>query len=246
MGLLSRFRSNTPADPLGDLLQQAGDDPARRLRFYRGLLAGHLHVPGEIHDGELFIRPYTLSGRKTLLFFTIPSLASVLRDKPALVELPAETLLRASDAFDAAILNYGSRNQKEFTASEIRALLDGSIFTHHDAELPSPAILIGQPKEYPVRLMNELARALPARPQIAAAYIAQMTYEEAPEKPVMVIALATDVDDATFAKIRENVLRLAAMLDVASLDVQRLTDDALGHYFRTETKPFYEKEPSNE
>ena len=38
-------------------------------------------------------------------------------------------------------------------------------------------IVLGQPKEYPVRLMEELKAKLPARPEVRAAYIAQM-FEE--------------------------------------------------------------------
>lgn len=239
MGLFTMFRSRPDADPLDYMLGRAASDPALRPRFYRLMLESSVFVPGEIQGDELFIRPYTLDERKTLLFFSSRKLASVLRDRPGLVKVPGGAILETCTAFESVILNYASRNQKEFTRSEIRALLDGSIFKC-DTAMATATLIIGQPKDYPVRLMNELSRTFPLQPEILAAYIAQVARDE--HAPVAVIALATTGDEETFGAIRENVINLARKLDVARLDVVRLADDPLGEYLLAEVKPFYEAE----
>lgn len=244
MGLFSIFRSKPDTDPLDDLLGRAANDSSRRSQFYRVVMESPVHVPGEVQDGELFIRPYTLDGRKTLLFFSSPRLASALRDRPALVELPGRMLLQAGAGFESVIMNYASRNQKEFTLSEIAAMLDGSIFSEGPGCAVS-TVVIGRPKEYPVRLMNELSHRFSSTLEIRAAYLAQISPQETSYAPVVMIVLDADCDDDTFQDIRGNIIRLASQFDAPRLDVVRLADDPLGAYVRGEVEAFYEVKIQN-
>jgi hypothetical protein len=244
MGFFSRIRSKSSVDPLDDLLTRAAHNPALREQFYHAMLESTLHVPGEIQQGELFIRPYTVHGRKTLLLFTSPAMVSVLRDHPTLVEVEGRLLLQASAGFETTILNYGSRNEKEFTPPEIRALLDGSIFQpasrNGATDETSRGMMVGQPKEYPVRLMNELQRALPSRHDIRAAYLAQITYEGDTTGPIIVIAFDTDISDDEFGQLCAKVTAFAEGIGTSGIRLTRLANDPLGEYLRTETTPFYQ------
>jgi hypothetical protein len=241
MGFLSNlFSRSSPTDPLDALLAEASREPSKREEFYHALLDATLLVPGEIMEGELFVRPYTVENRKSLLIFTAPDQASSLRDHPPLVEMKGEILLRAGLGFDGVALNYGNRNEKWFTAPELRALLDGSIFGLLEYGSSGSGLLIGQPKEYPVRLMNELSRAFPTRSEIAAAYIAQTMREGEMAEPKLVIAIDTTMSEEDFRVMEEKLVRLAEALEV-NVDFTRLKGDPLGEYLRSETKAFYQK-----
>ncbi|MDB5033235.1 MAG: sseB [Chlorobi bacterium] len=241
MRFLSKLFAGSPADdPLDALLADAVRAPELREAFYRRLLAATLMVPGEQRDGELLLRPYDLYGKRSILLFTSRAPASSLRDHPPLVELPARVLLEVSLGFDSVILNYGNRNEKEFTPPEIRGILDGSIFSSGADAGAFGGIMVGQPREYPVRLMNELRSALPSRPDVLRAYIAQVSTEGVTEEPKIVMAFETGMSDDDFELFRGRVGLLAGSVGAEGVHFVRLAADGLGEYLRTETKPFYD------
>lgn len=241
MRLLSRlFSSSDRSDPLDELLGRASRDPDKRGLFYRALLDAELVVPGEIDSDGILIRPYTLFNRKTLLLFSSEKLAASLREQPKLIRLNGRTVLEAATRYEAVILNYGSRNEKELIWPEISAILDGSIFDV-TRDGPQEATLLGQPKEYPVRLMTELQRALPGRPEIVSAYIAQMSRERSTLDPQIVIAFESTMNTEAFEIFHGNVARMATTLGEEKVLFVRLSDDPLGAYLRSETDPFYNR-----
>lgn len=237
MGIFSNLFSRQPAtDPLAALLADAAREPARRETFYRALLEGSLWTPAEMEDGALMVRPYQVHGRNVLLAFTSRENATSLRDKPSMLELPARTVLAASAGFDGLVLNYGNPTEKEFTHPEMRGLLDGSIF---DLVEGRHSLLLGQPKEYPVRLMNDLARAFPSRRELMAAYIAQVSEEGDDGEPTIVIGVETVMSDDEFEEVRAKLERMAEVAEAHSVVFMKLGDDPIAHYMRAETKAFY-------
>jgi hypothetical protein len=237
MGFLSNIFSKRPAsDPIAALLAEAARDPARRKAFYLALLDATLWMPAEMEEGEMFVRPYEVHGRKVVLAFTSRDLATSLRDKPSMLELPARSVLSAGAGFDGLVLNYGTPGEKEFTGPEMRSLLDGSIFDLVDGER---ALLLGQPKEFPVRLMNDLARAFPSRREIGAAYIAQVAEAGEEGDPAIVIGIDTTMSDEEFEDVRAKLERMAEIAEAPGVLFMKLGDDPVAHYMRAETKPFY-------
>jgi hypothetical protein len=238
-GLFTRRRPDAD-DPLARLLDDATWNTARRAEFYRALLEQTLYVPGQMEQGELLVRPYDVDGRKALLLFSSPAkLQSALRDRPGYVAVPARAMFQAAATFDGVILNYGAPRVKEFTHSEIAALLDGSIFTAPAATDHSNSIVLGQPKEYPVPLMEALRQGLPTRPEIRAAYIAQMYATGSQDEPRIVIAFDAAMSDSDFHEFLERVRSLSGSLGHADILFTRLESDGLGEYLRSETAPFY-------
>lgn len=246
MGVFSRLFSKSrdlpdqPSDPLDELLRAAASDVERRTEFYRALPECTLVVPGEIGEGELFVRPYEVHGRKALLVFSSPEkLRQGLKDAPEFVELGGRTLLEAALGFETLVLNYGAPHDKEFTRSEIESILDGSILAESCGTGNYRAMLLGQPKHYPVPLMTQLQEWLPSQPEIRAVYIAQMT-EEGSQESRIVMAFETDVEEERFRALMNNVAFFADATDAGDILLTRLVDDGLGAYLHSETRPFYQ------
>jgi hypothetical protein len=249
MSFLSKLfpkKNEKEPDLLDMLVEEASHDIGKRSEFYRTLLASRLWVPGEARDGELFIRPYTIDGRKALLLFSSPErMAEGLRERPEFFGVTGRALLEAIPGFDSLILNYRTRTQKEFTSSEVAALLDGSIFEESNESCGVPRqIVLGQPKEYPVRLMEELKAKLPARSDVRAAYIAQLYEEGTMDAPRIVIAFETEMEEESFEVFRGRAMQLAEACDAGDPIFTRLEDDGLGEYLRKETEPFYKVDPA--
>jgi hypothetical protein len=241
MSFFSRFRkSPSPTDQLERLLEAARNDSSRRSEFYRALLASELCVPGTLSDGELLIQPYDLGGHKTFMVFTSPErMAEGLLDRPPHFAIEAATLFAALPAFDVLVLNYRTRMQKEFTPSEVRALLDGAIF---HAGGTDDSIILGKPKSYPVQLMEALKAKLPVRPEVRAAYVAQLFDPATMDAPRIVIAFETDMDDAGFEMLCGNAARIAEACGAEDVIFRRLENDAVGEYMRREAGAFYRVE----
>jgi hypothetical protein len=238
--LFSRSSDTETDDPLDRLIIEATENPARREAFYRELLRSRLWVPGELHDGEALIRPYELEDRKTILIFSSPErMVEGLRDRPEFFGANGRALLESLPPFDSLLLNYRTRTQKEFTPSEVAAILDGSIFAPEEGgHCASRSMIVGQPKEYPVRLMEELKRRLPARAEVQAAYLAQITGEGS-DAPHIIIAFETGMGGPEFELLRSRATELAAACGAEGVEFTRLANDALGEYMRKESEPFY-------
>jgi hypothetical protein len=239
--LFSRSSDSGTDTPLDRLILEATENPGRRELFYRELLRSRLWVPGELHDGEILIRPYELEERKTILIFSSPDrMAEGLRDRPEFFGANGRALLESLPPFDSLLLNYRTRTQKEFTPSEVAAILDGSIFNQEEegSHCASRPMIVGQPKEYPVRLMEELKRRLPARDEVRAAYLAQIM-EEGIDEPRIIIAFETGMGEQEFELFRSRAMELASACQAEGVEFRRLASDALGEYMRKESEPFY-------
>jgi hypothetical protein len=240
VGFISRFLPRRGAGRQIDaLLRDAVRAPGGRAAFYRALLDETLFVPGETVEGELFIRPYEIDGRSTLLFFSSGErLSEALADAPSRIELPGRALLGVANVFDRVILDYGSSTAKEFTHSEIEAVLTGAVFELAEEET-GQGMVVGQPKKYPVRLMDLLRQGLPTRPDVRAAYIAQVYEIESGEEPRVVIAFDTAMSEEELALFFDRVRDLAETNGAPDVRFTRLAEDGLGEYLRSEVTPFY-------
>jgi hypothetical protein len=228
-------------DRLDYLLESSRHDSASRDEFYRLLLDSTLHVPGKNIDGEMYIQSYDLDGRHVVLVFTSEKrLREGLRELPPSFTMRASELLPALPPYDRLVLNYRTRMQKEFTPSEVQAILDGTIFDE-TREVSGDGLVIGQPKVQPVKLMEALKEKLPAREDVRAAYLAQLFDSRTMSEPHPVIAFETDMSDEDFETLRSNASRLAEACEAGDILFMRLEDDAIGEYMRHEVRAFYER-----
>ena len=235
---LDFFKLFRTAPTLETLLERASRVKGGREQFYRALLESDLLIPGESDAGGLYIRPYELDGRVTIFIFsTQERLAGRLGAQTEAITLAGHILFSHLPPFDRLILDDGSKLSKEFTRSEVAALADRSILATGEWEQSGTSI-VGQPKKYPVALMEELKKSLPLRPEIVAAYIAQIQDTPASE-PRIVIALETAMDEGEFAALTARAAMLATAVGAADVGFVRLAGDAVGEYLRTETEAFY-------
>jgi hypothetical protein len=231
MPLLSRILS--PRRPrLEQLLEKASRHPRHREEFYHALLEEDVWVPGRIADGEVFIEPYELNGRTTILLFTSERhLTEALRSAVGAIALPGRALLEALPPFDALLLEFATRLQKEMTPSEVAALLDGSIFGLLRDDDDVERTMLGRPKHYPVALMDELRPLLASLRDVRAAYLCQAQHE-GDATPQIIIGIDGSMESlatiATFTGARDPSVRVVAM-----------ADDAVSEYMRRETEAWW-------
>ncbi|MBC8146247.1 MAG: SseB family protein, partial [bacterium] len=114
IGFLSRILQRSERPRLEVLLDRASRSERHREAFYRGLLDESVWVPGRIDAGEVFIQPFDLDGRQTILVFTSERvLDEALRDHAGALHLPGRALLETLPQFDGLVLDYRTRLQKE-------------------------------------------------------------------------------------------------------------------------------------
>jgi hypothetical protein len=189
-------------------------------------------VPGALDDGDVLIEPYELDHRTTILVFTARErLERAQRSHAGAIELPGRALLASLPPFDALVIDYATRLQKEMTPSEVAALLDGSLFALLRDDARVDRIMLGRPKYYPMAMLDALRPVLAATAGIRGAYLCQAQSEQS-GAPFVIIGIDCD-----------------AGVDLAELDaivrrhdpharLQALADDPASEYMRRETSPW--------
>jgi hypothetical protein len=162
----------TPVNELERLLIAAATDAAARPNFYRALLDHELLVitegqksaaPGvrTLGEGEsIRIRLLEIQGKlHAPVFSSSERIAAVVSEEVGFLAMKGSAVLQMLRGKDV-ILNPGSDYGKLFPPQEIEAMLDGSIFGSKKLDVGGQKILLGQPKEYPHRLVDSLSRFL--------------------------------------------------------------------------------------
>ncbi len=245
--LTNLFTRSSPetSDPVARLLALAEKDLAARKEFYRAILEQELWVPGQIDETGVLIQPYTVHDKKTLLFYsTQEKLHEGLGEGKECFALVGHQLMEATASFEARILNYATDRAKEFTRTEVLALLDGTIFDALQgttaATEGSRVFVLGQPKKYPLQLLEELKLLLAEYPKVASASIALMfDQQQTGSLPDYVVAFDTDMLQDDFQELVRKAQALATATGTMNIVFTDFTDDTIAEYMRSEVKPFY-------
>jgi hypothetical protein len=246
-----------PTNALEEALVHAARDPAARARFYEVLLESTVLLltpepPGEEGSRTLqkdeTVKLVTMAGadRRLVPFFSSRQaleLALGPRGRTqgflAMGARDAFALLSQGEAW--AVLNPGLAYGKEFTTTEIRALTRGS-FGEPDRRRyeKETRVLLGEPAEYPHRLVELLTRIFASHPGIEAAYLAHFSEPERGEPAHPLIGILGQIDDAV---MRESGLAAEAV-STLPVDFVRIDPGAtrgVSTYFLRESKPFYRR-----
>ena len=233
-----------PENDLERALMRAPSEPAARPEFYRLLLESPLFVLGDMSGGNSMRLGTVRHGEHEyhLVF-------SALSRLQAFVAKPENYLeLKGRDLFSAArgayfMLNPGADYGKELLPDEIAHLLDPKP-SHREVTVEKETqVLIGQAKDPPTALMEALATAFRARPDVLTAYIAQIHYPDPDEKPHPLIGVeALGAWEPVSAEIGRVVDGLHLGLTVDAVPIVRgasnnTLSDALLRY-----PPFYKRE----
>lgn len=102
-----------------------------------------------------------------------------------------------------------------------------------------PELLIGEPKEEPVELLDAVRRFAEGRPEIRAAYRALLLHAPAAQEPVIGFALAGDADAAAVIAAAATAARDAGFEQLALL---ALDDGPVARFLVERTQPFFTRD----
>ncbi len=247
-----RFEEN----PLEKALHLAADEPGNRPDFYKMLLESTVYILGhsdQITAGEktaqagdkISIQNWVRNdGSPIIPFFTsINALQRAIDTETSYIALPARSLFEMTKG-TWLVLNPKSNYGKEFTPDEINALLSAGMSRLPEQRITKQAtqILLGQPKEYPNKMVDSLKTLFAKRSNVKAAYLALMHDPSLDEKPHLLIGVEADGNI-------EQVLQEAGVVagDTSPrgepVDMVRVIPGKkdLSDYFKKEVKPFYER-----
>lgn len=243
-------------DYLESVLRLAADEPAHRPDFYKLLLNSTIYILGysdqhwegvrTIEAGEkISIQNWEKNdGTPIIPFFTsLATLQKSIKNETNYMALPARALFEMTTGA-TLVLNPASDYRKEFFPNEIEALLTNGINRLPEQRITEKEtqVLLGQPKTYPIKMVDSLKALLANRSNAKAAYLVLMHDPARDEKPHLVVGIWAEGDI-------EKLIREAGAVagdtspDGELVDLVRVVpgEDGLSEYFQREVKPFYER-----
>jgi len=242
--------------PLEIALRLASADPARRPEFYRLLLESQVFILSR-SDGTAKTNRTLAAGEKISIQHwlrndgspVIPFFSSMAALQRAIAQETPYMAFAARALFEMTrgsplVLNPKSPYGKELLPQEIEALLTNGV--NHQAEqrvITQPTrVLLGQPANYPQKMVDSLTALLARQSKVKAAYLALMHDPAHDEKPCLVVGIEADGD-------MEQLIRDAGAVaaDTAPnrepVDLLRIKrgDGGLSDYCLRSVKPFYER-----
>lgn len=255
-------KRNNPEQDFERILQQAANDPGIRPKFYRTFLDYDLYVLGVYEgdaprvDGEITTKKddslklnfYTINGKVQLpVFSSLKRLQSAVSGEARYIRMNGRVLFRGLPNGVEVVLNPYSDCGKEFTSIEIQKILDGSIFdTSQKGQLQSNMkVILGQPSEYPQRMVDAFISYFKSSGNVNSAYLAQMYAQESGDPPHCVVGIKPSPTASKplneilsdLGIIAKETLGSGQFIDIVNCD----KDGGLAEYLVKETKPFYSR-----
>jgi hypothetical protein len=124
--ILGTEGKDAPLNDLERLFLRAMADPGARSAFYRSFLSSDLFVSGRmLAPGQAELQYYDWSGEKILPVFSHEQrLKEVLGQEAPLLHFKGEDLFRSVAPAQAIALNPYSRFGREFSATELKEVLE--------------------------------------------------------------------------------------------------------------------------
>ncbi len=241
---------------LEQTLRLAAGEPAHRPDFYKALLDSTVYILSQsdnpssssrtIEAGEkISIQNWVRNdGAPVIPFFSsLTALQRAIDAENNYMALPARSLFEITKGA-ALVLNPKSDYGKEFFPDEIEALVSNGVNRLPEQRVTTKAtqVFLGQPKDYPSRMVDALTTFLATRNNVKAAYLVLMQDPSHDEKPHLVIGIEADGD---IAQVIREVGAVAGDTSHAGepVDLIRVIpgEKGLSEYFLNEIKPFYER-----
>jgi uncharacterized protein (DUF58 family) len=116
----------------------------------------------------------------------------------------------------------------------------------HGSEETVPAgtsVMIGDPAEEPEAVLRAVAATCERRPEVIAAYRAQLHVDRAGERPHLAIGLVVEAPSGDHRELRREVARSATAAGAEQVSVvvlgQLAEGDGVAAYMLEQTQPFY-------
>lgn len=247
----------TEENKLEEILRLAADEPAHRPRFCEVLLSsqvfllGTTGVPGA--DGEVDLDAGSkvqiqhwekADGSPVIPFFSsLEVLQKSINSEESYMAIPVRSLFEMTKGA-TLFLNPKSDYGKEFVPEEVAHLLSLGL-----SQAPSQRVveketkvLLGQPSNYPSKMVDSITQLLAKHGNVKKAYLALMHDTSVDEKPHLIVGIEADGDIEKVMREAGNVAGDTAPKG-EPVDLYRVNenDAGLSQYFINQTKPFYEK-----
>ncbi|RLM26355.1 enhanced serine sensitivity protein SseB [Brenneria alni] len=252
----------SPQNKLEEILVLASTEPAHRPEFFSELLEATVFVlgssddsddsddsdaPGEniLHEGShVQIQHWEKAdGSSAIPFFSsLEALQMAVTEEQSFLALPARSLFemtRGATLFLNPKLAYG----KEFLAQEVEHMLsgEGNGLVQQRIIEEEMQVLIGQPAEMPVQMIDSLTQLFTKYRHVRRAFLAQI-HEPDEKDPHLLIGIEADNDV-------EEIIRAAGSVASDTLPDERPVDlclvkegePGISHYLTKHTTPFYER-----
>jgi len=241
-----------PQNQLERSLMQAIGDPAWRPQFYRDFAASEIFTflggePSTAADGvgprpdqDISLTLFTNGERSFVPIFSSPSrLQAMAREGDRFIGVSALTLCRMVGGNDV-FLNPGSPCSKEFTASEVAAIADGSIWESDTIQVDRPTpFQIGVPADYPVEFAESLKRLFAQKEEITRAWLALVRFHDTGESETRIGIEATHEVPGITAEIR--MVAHASPVPNLPVTVMQVGPGGVPAGTFTRIPPFYER-----
>jgi len=255
MELLMDIMDSQQENNLEKSLRLAADEPAHRPDFFNTLLNSTIYVLGTAGTGEgqanlksgsnISIAHWQKpDGSAVIPFFSsLQTLQRSVDSEESYVEIPARSLFEITLG-TPLFLNPKSPYGKEFFPEEVRHLLSDEIGqkpVQRTVEKDTK-VLLGQPSQYPSKMVNSLTQLLAKHRNVKRAFLALMHDASSDQKPHLIIGIEADGDIERVMREAGNVAGDSAP-DGEPVDLYRVHagESGLSDYFLTQTAPFYER-----
>lgn len=244
-----------PTNILEELLLRAANEPEIRPPFYQALLGEEvllITAPKEGDPlGEVTVEAGTEIQLQMLHDGKIPVFTSQQRiyDNGSVEGEISFLRMRGADFFQMVqgadcALNPFSAVGKLLPADELADLLAGKLTGTGDPD-QGPQVMVGQPAEQPVALIEALGAHAATQPFIQAIYLAQLQMQDSPEPPRLLLAFLADTPDPAFLQELAPVMqdKLEGQQFVDLMLINPTSDEPLNHYFQ-QIEPIYRRQPA--
>lgn len=241
-----------PENSLEERLVEASTDPGKRPAFYRELLGSDLFVLGvagrggeakfvaEEGDTIQIAHWSSADGRSVIpMFSSLQRLTEAITREESYIRLGARALMEMTEG-TPIVLNPGSMYGKEFTPSEVKGLLDGSLFSRTEAYTVEEAqeVLLGQPSVYPHRLVDALKSLFAGHPQVESAYLGHIFNPATGDSPHTIVGVK---DEGDYSRVVADAGMVAGevLAEGVHVDFIQIGEDPASRYLLESTEAFY-------
>ncbi|HEB59770.1 MAG TPA: enhanced serine sensitivity protein SseB [Gammaproteobacteria bacterium] len=244
---------------LESLLRLAIGEPAHRPEFYRVLLDTEVFILGHTgnEDGaEAGMQSLAAGDRIAIqnwqrqdgspiipFFSSLAMLQAAIEDEQPYLVLPVKALFEMTRGA-TLVLNPISEFPKEFVSDEIAQLLENGPGTQPETRVVEEEthVLLGQPGEYPAKMVDSLIQFFAKHAEVNAAWLALMHDTSVDDKPHLVVGIETDGEiEPVIREAGAVVMDTAPEGEPVDMYHVREGDSGLSEYFLKEVKPFYER-----